>query len=587
MHIQEFIQDLAIVMIIAGVVTIIFHRLKQPVVLGYIIAGVIIGPHTPPFSLIHDEVIINTLAELGIVFLLFSLGLEFSFRKLLRVGSTALVAAIAEIVLMIWLGFQIGTFFNWGTMNSLFLGAILSVSSTTIIIKTLDDLKMKQEGFAQLIFGILIFEDILAIGMIALLSAISTSGSVGIEAIVSTIGKLAIFMVVSLVLGILLVPRLLDYVARFESREMLLITILGLCFGFCLLVLKLNYSVALGAFIIGAIMAESKQIQLIEQLVEPIRDMFSAIFFVAIGLLLDPHILVTYAVPVIVITICVIIGKLVACGFGTFAAGNSGRTSIRVGMGLSQIGEFSFIIASLGATLKVTSDFIYPITVAVSSVTTLLTPYLIKLADPFSTKVKKVIPYQVAYFLRLYSEWLHNIRSQKKNVEIKKMIRRIVFHVLINFTIVVAVFLIAAYYADNILSLISMFIGDLQIQRAILWGGVLIFALPFLIAIYRKLNGLGYIVAELASGSDRVDEQNAKTRTAISEIFNSISIIGIAIVIFLLSAGILPKLQLLILVLFIIAAIAGLFWKRFIKIHSMLQRSLMETLENKDNNPLL
>ncbi len=278
-------------MLIAGLVTILFHRLKQPVVLGYILAGVIIGPHTPPFALIQDEHTIRTLSELGVVFLLFSLGLEFSLRKLARVGFTALVGAVTEIAVMLGIGWGLGRWFGWSNMDSIFLGAILSISSTTIIVKALSELKLKNERFAQLVFGILIVEDILAIALIALLSALATTGQVDTPEVFATLGKLSLFMVVALVLGILIVPRLLAYVARFDSSEMLLITVLGLCFGFCLLVVKLDYSIALGAFVIGAVMAESRQLKLIEQLTEPLRDMFSAIFFVSIGLLLDPAVL--------------------------------------------------------------------------------------------------------------------------------------------------------------------------------------------------------------------------------------------------------------------------------------------------------
>ena len=378
MHAISFIQDLAVIMLVAGVVTILFHRFKQPVVLGYIVAGFIIGPHTPPFGLIHDEETIRILAELGVIFLMFCLGLEFSLRKLFKVGATAFIAAFMEITLMIWIGYEIGRWFDWNTMDSLFLGAILAISSTTIIVKALNDLKMKNERFAQLIFGVLIVEDILGIGIIALLSSIAVSGSVSPEEVFSTVGILSLFMIVALVIGILLVPRVLAYVARFESNEMLLITVLGLCFGFCLLVVKLEYSMVLGAFLIGAIMAESRQLLKIERLIEPVRDLFSAIFFVAIGLMLDPAILLEYALPIVVITIAVVLGKMLSCGLGAFIAGNDGRTSLRVGMGLSQIGEFSFIIAALGMTLQVTSSFLYPVAVAVSVLTTLMTPYLIR-----------------------------------------------------------------------------------------------------------------------------------------------------------------------------------------------------------------
>jgi CPA2 family monovalent cation:H+ antiporter-2 len=569
-------------MMIAGVVTIIFHRFKQPVVLGYIVAGIIIGPHTPPFALIQDETIIKTLAELGIVFLLFSLGLEFSFRKLLRVGSTALICALAEIILMIWLGFQIGKYFGWSTMDSLFLGAILSVSSTTIIIKVLDDLKLKRERFAQLIFGILIVEDILAIGMIVLLSAIGMTGTISVDAIFITVGKLALFMVVALILGILIVPRLLDYVAKYESNEMLLITVLGICFGFCLLVLKMNYSIALGAFIIGTVMAESKQIHVIEKLIEPLRDMFSAIFFVAIGLLFDPKTLLTYAVPVAVITFFVVVGKLVSCGTGAFIAGNDGRTSMRVGMGLSQIGEFSFIIASLGVTLNVTSDFIYPVTVAVAAVTTLLTPYLIKFADPLSLKIANVVPERISRVFTVYTEWLQNIRPQENNIVVRKMIRRIIFQVFINFTMVIAFFLVSAYFAETLFALLSALNIDPQIQRAALWGAVLVVTLPFIIAAYRKLQGLSMILAELAMKPSTKGQRYEKARSIISEVIPIIAIIGMVFLLIILSVNILPSFQLLILVLGVVAVIAGLLWKKFIMIHARLQNALKETLDNKE-----
>lgn len=412
MHAINFIQDLAIIMMAAGLVTVLFHRFKQPVVLGYIVAGFLIGPHTPPFGFIHDEDTIKTLAELGVIFLMFCLGLEFSLRKLFKVGATAFIAAFLEIVLMIWIGYEIGRWFDWSTMDSLFLGAILAISSTTIIVKALNDLKMKNERFAQLIFGVLIVEDILGIGIIALLSSIAVSGTVSSGEVFSTVGKLSLFMIVALVVGILLVPRLLAYVAKFDSNEMLLITVLGLCFGFCLLVVKLEYSMVLGAFLIGAIMAESRQLLKIERLVEPVRDLFSAIFFVAIGLMLDPAILLQYAWPIAVITAAVVLGKMLSCGLGAFIAGNDGRTSLRVGMGLSQIGEFSFIIASLGMTLQVTSDFLYPVAVAVSVLTTLSTPYLIRAADPLSLKLAAVMPQRLTRVLGMYGEWLRSIQPQ-------------------------------------------------------------------------------------------------------------------------------------------------------------------------------
>src|ERR1043165_1158947 len=312
MHGVAFLQDLAVVMIVAGLVTILFHRLKQPVVLGYIVAGVIIGPHTPPFPLIHDQDTINTLAELGVVFLMFSLGLEFSLRKLKKVGVTALIAALLEILLMVWVGYEVGQFFGWSKMDSIFLGAILSISSTTIIVKALNDLGKSKEQFAELIFGILIIEDILGIAMIALLSGIAMTGALSVGAIGVTLGKLSIFLIVVLVIGLITVPRLIGYVSKFKSNEMLLITVLGFCFGVSLLAAKLGYSIALGAFVIGAVIAEAREIHRIETLIEPVRDMFSAVFFTAIGLLIDPKMLMTHWGPVIAITAAVILCKVIA-----------------------------------------------------------------------------------------------------------------------------------------------------------------------------------------------------------------------------------------------------------------------------------
>ncbi|MDH0649678.1 cation:proton antiporter [Pseudomonas sp. GD03858] len=580
MHAISFIQDLAVIMLVAGVVTILFHRFKQPVVLGYIVAGFIIGPHTPPFGLIHDEDTIKTLAELGVIFLMFCLGLEFSLRKLFKVGATAFIAAFLEIVLMIWIGFEIGRWFGWNTMDSLFLGAILAISSTTIIVKALNDLKMKNERFAQLIFGVLIVEDILGIGIIALLSGIAVSGSVSSGEVFSTVGKLSLFMIVALVIGILLVPRLLAYVAKFESNEMLLITVLGLCFGFCLLVVKLEYSMVLGAFLIGAIMAESRQLLKIERLIEPVRDLFSAIFFVAIGLMIDPKILVEYAWPIVVITVAVVLGKMLSCGMGAFIAGNDGRTSLRVGMGLSQIGEFSFIIAALGMTLQVTSDFLYPVAVAVSAITTLLTPYLIRAADPLSIKLGKVVPSRLARVLSLYGEWLRSIQPQGEGAMLAAMIRRILLQVGVNLALVIAIFFSGGYFAGRIGSWLSEWVGDVGQQKALIWGAALLLSLPFLIAAYRKLKALSMLLAEMGVKAEMAGRHTQRVRRVIAEVIPLLSLLVIFLLLSALSASILPTSELLLIIAVVAAVVVALLWRWLIRVHTRMQVALLETLEN-------
>ncbi len=580
MHAISFIQDLAVIMLVAGVVTILFHRLKQPVVLGYIVAGFIIGPHTPPFGLIHDEDTIKTLAELGVIFLMFCLGLEFSLRKLFKVGATAFIAAFLEIILMIWIGYEIGRWFDWNTMDSLFLGAILAISSTTIIVKALNDLKMKNQRFAQLIFGVLIVEDILGIGIIALLSSIAVSGTVSSGEVFSTVGKLSLFMIVALVIGILLVPRLLEYVAKFESNEMLLITVLGLCFGFCLLVVKLEYSMVLGAFLIGAIMAESRQLLKIERLIEPVRDMFSAIFFVAIGLMIDPQILLQYAWPIAVITVAVVLGKMLSCGLGAFIAGNDGRTSLRVGMGLSQIGEFSFIIAALGMTLQVTSDFLYPVAVAVSAITTLLTPYLIRGADPLSLKIAAVMPKRMSRVFGMYGEWLRSIQPQGEGAMLASMTRKIILQVGVNLALVVAIFFAGSFFAARIGGYLEGWISDPSWQKALIWGGALLLSLPFLIAAYRKLKALSMLLAEMSVKPEMAGRHTQRVRRVIAEVIPILSLLVIFLLLAALSASILPTNKLLVLIAVVAAAVAAVLWRWFIRVHTRMQVALLETLDN-------
>ncbi|MFA0997640.1 MULTISPECIES: cation:proton antiporter [Pseudomonas syringae group] len=517
MHAINFIQDLAVIMLVAGVVTILFHRLRQPVVLGYIVAGFIIGPHTPPVSLIHDEDTIKILAELGVIFLMFCLGLEFSLRKLFKVGATAFIAAFLEIALMIWIGYEIGQFFGWKTMDSLFLGAILAISSTTIIVKALNDLKMKNQHFAQLIFGVLI-------------------------------------------------------------------TVLGLCFGFCLLVVKLEYSMVLGAFLIGAIMAESRELLKIERLIEPIRDMFSAIFFVAIGLMIDPKILLEYAWPIAVITVAVVLGKMISCGLGAFIAGNDGRTSLRVGMGLSQIGEFSFIIAALGMTLQVTSDFLYPVAVAVSAITTLLTPYLIRGADPLSLKLAAIMPRRVARVFGMYGEWLRSIQPQGQSAVLAGMIRRILLQVGVNLALVMAIFFSGGYFAERLGGYMDEWVTDVSHQKAWICGAALLLSLPFLIAAYRKLKALSMLLAEMGVKPEMAGRHTVRVRKVVAEVIPLLSLVVIFVMLAALSASILPANELLLVVALVAALVAALLWRWLIRVHTRMQIALLETLGNNQES---
>jgi len=582
---SAFIQDLAIIMLVAGLVTVIFHRFKQPVVLGYIVAGVIIGPHTPPSGLISSEETIRTLAELGVVFLLLSLGLEFSWRKLSRVGATAIIAALTEIILMMWLGYEVGRYFGWNTIDALFLGAMLAISSTTITVKALEELGLKRERFAQLCFGILIVEDILAIAIIALLSSVAGPGTLDPAEVAVTLLRLAIFLVVALVLGILIIPRLLSFVARFQSDEMLLVTVLGLLFGFCLLVVKLDYSVALGAFIIGAVMAETRELKQIERLIAPLRDMFSAIFFVAVGLLIDPRVLVQYAVPIGVITVAVVLGKVVTRAIGTHLAGHDGRTSMQVGMALAQIGEFSFIIAALGVTLKVTSNFLFPIAVGVAAITTFLTPYLIRAADSVTRALDAVTPRPVTRFFNLYTVWLQSIQHGRDRSQVASWVRRILVHVLVNFSIVAAIFVSGAYLAGPRSGLMDHWLPVPETRKALLWGAACLLSLPFLIAAYRKFKALSMILVEASLGLAETGTAAFGVRRILAEIIPVAAVGLMMLLVAALSASLLPPTELLLLVLVVVAVCSVLLWRRFVQWHSRLQIALRESAAPRENDP--
>lgn len=576
MHTVTFLQDLAVVMIVAGIVTILFHRLKQPVVLGYIIAGVIIGPHTPPSPLIHDEDTINTLSELGIILLMFSLGLEFSLRKLKQVGGAAFIAAFLEIGLMCWVGYEIGNLFGWSTMDNLFLGAMLSISSTTIIVKALAELGKAKERFAQLIFGILIIEDVLAIAMIALLSGIAMTGSLQTGDVAKTLGKLSVFLVTALVIGLLAVPRLLSYVARFKSNEMLLITVLGLCFGFSLLAVKLGYSVALGAFLIGAVIAESREVHRIEHLIEPVRDMFSAIFFVAIGLLIDPKMLAEYWLPILVITVAVVVGKVITCSFGSFIGGNDSRTSLRVGMGLAQIGEFSFIIASLGLTLNVTSKFLYPIAVAVSVLTTLLTPYLIKSADGMVNRFDRLAPRSIVNALALYTDWVGRLGRRNPSM-VTKLIQRWTAQMALNMALIAAVFIAVAYIGQHPPEWLKALNLGNEWLKALLCLAAIVVSLPMLIATSRKLQALGLLIAETKITEAAAGERTKHIRAVVAQVIPILGTSVLGVYVIVLSSTFLPTLKIFLVLLVATAFVGWSLHRSFTKVYSKAQIALQET----------
>lgn len=414
MHLAPLIYDLALILTVAGLMSLIFNWLRQPVVLGYILAGLIVGPYTPPFELVKEMSVIQTLAELGVIFLMFTLGLEFSFRKLLSVGVTAGIAAAFEVIFFLFVGYGVGRWIGWSEMDSLFLGAMLSISSTTIIIKALDELKLKSHRFASLIFGILIVEDLFAILLLVGLTAIASSGSISVMSLGGVAVNLVIVTGSWFITGYFIIPRLMNYIAHKGNNELLTLVSIGLCLGLVVVASHFGYSPALGAFIMGSILAETKIIHQIENLMNPLKDLFGAIFFVSIGMLIDPKILWENKEIIALLCFITVTGKIFITSFGAFISGQNMKNSIQVGFGLAQIGEFSFIIASLGLTLKAISPKLYPIAVAVSLVTTFTTPYLIKYSGPFADKFEKLLPWWIRDLSNRYVAWCEHTKGSSK-----------------------------------------------------------------------------------------------------------------------------------------------------------------------------
>lgn len=480
-HLATLINDLALILICAGVMTLLFKKLKQPLVLGYVVAGFLASPHMPYTPSVMDTANIQTWADIGVIFLLFALGLEFSFKKIVKVGGAAIIAACTIIFCMILLGITVGTGFGWQRMDSIFLGGMIAMSSTTIIYKAFDDLGMRKKQFTGLVLSVLILEDILAIVLMVMLSTMAVRHNFEGSEMLESIGKLLFFLILWFVVGIYLIPELLKRCRKLMSEETLLIVSLGLCFGMVVMAARTGFSAAFGAFIMGSILAETVEAESIERLVKPVKDLFGAVFFVSVGMMVDPAMIVEYALPIIVITLAVIFGQSLFGTLGVLLAGQPLKTAMQCGFSLTQIGEFAFIIASLGVSLHVTSDFLYPIVVAVSVITTFLTPYMIRFAEPASNFVDTHLPVKWKNFLLHYSSG-----SQTMNHESlwKKLILA-----LTRITIVYSIVSIA------VVALAFRFLVPLFLEHIPgIWGRLLaavviiLFISPFLRAIMIKKN---------------------------------------------------------------------------------------------------
>lgn len=397
------VKDLALILMVAGIVTIIFKKLKQPLVLGYIVAGFLVSPHMPYTMSVIDETDIKTWADIGVIFTLFSLGLDFSFKKIVKMGVSPIIATIVIVFSMMMLGISIGHGFGWSKMDCIFLGGMLAMSSTTIIYKAFDDMGLRQQKFAGMVMSVLILEDILAIVMMVMLSAIAGGNNPDGEQMIGSVIKIAFFLVLWFIVGIFAIPLFLRSVRKLINNETLLIVALGLCCGMAVLSTKVGFSSAFGAFVMGSILAETIEAEKIIKLVEPVKNLFGAIFFVSVGMLVDPKILIEYAIPILALVGSILIGQAIFGTFGFMLGGESLKSAMRCGFSMAQIGEFSFIIASLGLSLGVISNYLYPVVVAVSVITTFLTPYMIRLATPTYQVMEKHLPKRLINILNHFA----------------------------------------------------------------------------------------------------------------------------------------------------------------------------------------
>lgn len=437
MHLPELIQDLGFILMTAAAVTLIFKKLNQPVVLGYLIAGFLVSSHVPYFPNVKDVASVKIWAEIGIIFLLFGLGLEFSFKKLAQTGRSASITAIFEVLFMLVAGFVFGQIMGWNQIDSLYLGGILSISSTTIIIRAFDELGLKGQKFVSLVFGVLIVEDIVAILLLVALSTVAVSRELSGQDLLFSGFRLGFFLILWFIIGIYVLPTLMRKIKRFLNNEFTLIVSLGLCLGMVTVATYAGFSPALGAFVMGSILAETNEGPRIEKLIHPIKDLFAAVFFVSVGMMIDPAILMEYSWQILLITLITIFGKVISTSFGALLSGVSFRHSVQAGMSLAQIGEFSFIIATLGLTLKVTSPFLYPIAVSVSAVTTFCTPYLIKNADRIQELLREKLP--ANFFARIERYQTAFLTEQTESGIVKILWRAYGWKTLINGVLVIAI----------------------------------------------------------------------------------------------------------------------------------------------------
>ncbi len=559
---HEFLETLAIVLCTAAVTTVLFQRLKQPVVLGYLLAGMLVGPRVPvPFEAQAD--VVGNLAELGVILLMFSLGLEFSLSKLLRVGPTAGFVAVIQCSLLLWLGYTVGQLFGWSKLVSFYAGAVVCIPSTTIVVKAFQEEGIVGE-FKHLVYGILIVEDLIAILLITILIPISSGEELTALELATTAGRLAAFLVALIVVGMLTVPRLIRLVVRLDRAETTVVASVGLAFGLALLARLFNYSVALGAFLAGALVAESGVERKVEHLVQPVRDIFAAIFFVSVGMLIDPAQIMSHWPIVATFLAIVVLGNIFAVTVGSFLIGESIQNALKTGMSLAQIGEFSFIIAGVGIATGATDNLLYSVAVAVSGITTLLTPWLIRAAEPTAAWVDRKLPRSLQTFAALYSSWLEQLSSRRAEGD-SATVRRSIRWLIVDAVVAAAIVIGASVEMERITDWIASHwrLPESNTRLAVIAGAAALSA-PFWVGAIRVARYLGFELATRvfpAAGGQQLDLAAAPRRLLTVTLQLAI-VLAVGIPLVALTQPFVPPLRGAAVLLLVIAMLAVVFWRR-------------------------
>jgi CPA2 family monovalent cation:H+ antiporter-2 len=512
----DFLANLAVVLGVAAVTTMVFQRLRQPVVLGYLLAGLIVGPHLP-VPVAANEPLVHTLSELGVILLMFALGLEFSLRKLVRVAPTAGLVALIECSAMVWLGYVLGRAFGWTGYESIFTGALVAISSTTILVKAFAEIGIKGK-ITEIVFGIVIVEDLVAVLLLAILTAAASGAGLSAGALVKTVARLAGFLVAFVAIGLMLVPRIMRAVVRLDRNETTLVASVGLCFTLALVARAMGYSVAMGAFLAGALVSESGEGDKIRHLVEPVRDVFAAIFFVSVGMLIEPREVLHHAGAVLALTAVVLTGKLVGVSVGSFLAGNGIRTSIQAGLSLAQIGEFSFIIVGVGTSLGVVRGFLYPVAVAVSALTTLTAPWLIRAAGPVAAGIDRRLPRALQTYAALYGSWVDELRTAPPVRSEGARIRRSVLLLVVDVAVIGGVVVGASIGSKHAIVVARAWHGaGPAVAKVVILAAASALLLPFVFGAVRTSRALAQVLARraLPLGEAGVDLGEAPRRALV------------------------------------------------------------------------